>query len=723
MFKLISRISKLFLITILFLSPLISLSQDTTNFLSKYRSTKDFNWLEQRKSYYMDSGLPVDSLAEQYNIGIENIQNEKYKEAISCFKTSYGIEKNNIDSWKSETSYLPDYLIGICFSMLKESDSAIYYLNKSLKNKLDIESHYVAIAKVYAEDNEYKKGLNYCDSALKVNSYSVDALYVKSYIYYKTGKLNVAEKEIKKAQKRNPENITLNMLIAEIYSIRNKRLKAIGSYKKVISADSTLMYAYQQIGYNYFLSNKDHNAIEYMQKATSLDTTNSYNYFFLGLMYYKNHISKTKSFEYLIKSINIQKQDSIKYYGQSFSTVELKEIIYELVENTNLTKDEKKVGSLLLDLYIGNIYNNPYTKIKRFSEKYPTSLFINRVYNLLLYNYYGKWMSSTYFEKIMEIDSTIVTVILIDAECCFARKDYQEALEKTNYVTAQIPVFLSALNLKANTYLELEKYDETLLLLDSIENLAPGRHLTLYYKSIAYEGKKNYRQALDFLFQFQDAVSDINNSIAEYKISNCYYNLGLIDSALYFAELSIENRKNIYWDEYLLLGKIYLEKNELRLAEQNITKAVNMTHLQVAKPYYYKAILYLKRGYKHKAIESLERAILIDSSYAEAYYKIAEIYYELEKFDKVIEFCEMAVLKKTNYFEAMYMIPLAELRLGNIEEAEYQYIRYAEINMEFENTIAPKAISDLQYLIDHNIYPDQAKSIIDKLNELQILLP
>ncbi len=722
MLKLITKQSRfLLLVFALGLIPAIVFSQDTTNFLSKFKTSDSFNWLDQRNDFYLnDNGITGDSLTDRYIKGLEQIDAGNYEEAIILFKSTKGVEKLNIDSWKSDKKYQPDFMIGICYRLLSEKDSALFYYRKSIHDDPGNEEYYLEIGRLYAELNEDRTCLKYCDSAIEINPNSTDAFYLKSYIYYRKGRIKASAKQIDKALDIDPDNVYFNMLLGEIYRYRKKDEKAIKYYQTAVEKDSTLSYAYQQIGLCYFNMHNSNSSVAALKKAIQIDTSNSGNYFILGLIYMYKNLSRTDGMDNLVKSIEIDKQDSIYYYGQDVADIEFKELIYELGTNDELHLLEKKSGYLLLQLYLGDNSRNPYTQLLTLDTKLPSSVFIGRILNYITYVYYGNRVKSDYLVPILMEEPDLLTVNVMSANCYYYEEKYDWALKKLNLVTGRVPFFYEALMIKAEVLIELERFQEVFQVLDSIDELRPNQIVTSFLRSMAYFETGFHRQALNRFIIFNED----NNETDEYnyldiKIAECYYELGMIDSAGYYAEIACSDRNHSYGGAYLIRGKVNLEKGDLHLADKDFSSAIYKTNSREAEPYYYRGLVNKKKGYNRKAVEDFKDAIVLDDANAEAYYELALCYYNLKKYRLAIKYGNDALLKKSNYFDAMYLVSLAELRSGNVEDAEYYYLKYAKRNIDYNNSISANAYAGLQNLIDNDIMYLEAKSIFDQLKELE----
>lgn len=723
MLKLISAQSKLFLLVLIIFSiPNISLSQDTTNFLSKFKSDDNFDWLQKKEAYYiLNTASYTDSVTNKYNKGILLLENKEYQEAIEHFKCSYNIRNYNIDSWKNsdKDSYYPDILIGYCFNMLEEQDSALFYYHKSIIYNPDFEDPYMDIARLYGKNKEYDSCLHYCNNVLDKNPLSVDAMFIKAVVYFEKGKVRSSTKELQKALEVNPKNIHLNLLLGEIYYNKNKRYKALDVYNRVIKLDSTLAYAYTMRGICYFAINKYNNAIRNLKKAIKLDSLNSSNYFTIGLMYISSPYQTEIGIKNIAKSIVIDKTDTTKYYQYDIGDLEFREIVYELDTNTALTNIEKKAGNFLVEIYAGESHGDKAYRLYQIAQDYPNSIYINRIYNLLLYEFYKDRMNTKYAEKILYLDSTITTINVMLANQEYKKENYEKALKRLIYVTEVIPEFLQAHEIMADIYIKTDELSKTIKELETIENLKPGLSSTKFKYAEAYYKSGLYNQSLTTYLEINKEVNnyDTHNYI-DFKIAECFEKLNKPDSALSYINIVCKNKQTAFWEAYALRGKLYVHFQDYDNANTDLSYAIYKTNTENAELYYYRSLTHKAKGHNREAIADLKSAIYVDNNYTEAFFELAKIYYEKGKYKDAIKYGNKAIDTKYYYFEAMYLVALSKLRSGNYEEAENDYKTYARENLCYNKTIDNVAITGLQSLIDNNIEKENAQKILDLLNQM-----
>lgn len=123
------------------------------------------------------------------------------------------------------------------------------------------------------------------------------------------------------------------------------------------------------------------------------------------------------------------------------------------------------------------------------------------------------------------------------------------------------------------------------------------------------EVKKEIRpeeKAKELFFEAKKAISAKQNQLALQKLSEIVY------------------LKQADWRVYQLLGKLYMEENKLKEAEQALKNSLNLEEKQY-ETHTLLGHLYLKVGLKQRAIKSFQRAIELNPANFEAKEKLNEL--------------------------------------------------------------------------------------------------
>lgn len=113
-------------------------------------------------------------------------------------------------------------------------NNAIVEFNKSIGMKSDYIDAYLSLAEVYAKKGDYAKALNAAETAVKIDSSNLTALYKVGRIYYDSGDLNKAREQFEKVIEVYGKHADSLYLLGIIYDKQGERDKAIEAMQKVV---------------------------------------------------------------------------------------------------------------------------------------------------------------------------------------------------------------------------------------------------------------------------------------------------------------------------------------------------------------------------------------------------------------------------------------------------------------------------------------------------------
>lgn len=119
------------------------------------------------------------------------------------------------------------------------TDSALYYYEKAIKQYPENIDMLLTLASVYSEKGYYDKANEIYEDFEK--KYGINERTTIFYIknLYSSGKYDSAEEKLLILLKDDPENITLNGILAENYRKKGEKEKALEIYNKLMEKDST----------------------------------------------------------------------------------------------------------------------------------------------------------------------------------------------------------------------------------------------------------------------------------------------------------------------------------------------------------------------------------------------------------------------------------------------------------------------------------------------------
>lgn len=220
---------------------------------------------------------------------------------------------------------------------------------------------------------------------------------------------------------------------------------------------------------------------------------------------------------------------------------------------------------------------------------------------------------------------------------------YHSAVEGYNY------------SLPANT---VKKYlkPKSPITVRELSNSIDKSHESLYYARGA-QLAGDHEQALKFFRQALETAPDLLEAwIGKGQMLTA---LGLNDEAFRAWQKVIE-RDPENAEAYRQLGKIYLDRDDLKRAAINLKKAAVLA-VQTKHIYNDLGIVYSRQKMYPEAIAAYEKALEIDPYYATGYFNLAALYFNTGKIKEARKYCSLA---------EKYGYPIPESFLRRLEMAE-----------------------------------------------------
>lgn len=193
-----------------------------------------------------------------------------------------------------------------------------------------------------------------------------------------------------------------------------------------------------------------------------------------------------------------------------------------------------------------------------------------------------------------------------------------------------------------------------------------------------YKNQK-YRQAISSFLKVSDTPLELPD--LSYYMGLCYAKIEDWDEALLYLESVVNNHDNILriYQSRMILSYIYTVTGRIKLAEFELKKLLDegFESPQVYANYSY---IYFEAGKIEKAVDSLNKAIELDSANANALNSLGYILADKKlDIDQAIDYCRKAV--KLNPENPAYLDSLgwAFFRAGKNDEARHYLKRAFEL--------------------------------------------
>ena len=192
------------------------------------------------------------------------------------------------------------------------------------------------------------------------------------------------------------------------------------------------------------------------------------------------------------------------------------------------------------------------------------------------------------------------------------------------------------------------------------------------------------------------------------------YENGKLSSAKEIC-LGIYKKNSNQFDNLRLLNFIYFKEKNFSKALEFINKAIKINS-NYAEAYNEQGIALNELKQLHLAIKSYDRAIKINPKYADAYYNKGLALHELKKIEKAIENYDMTININSNYLFAHYNKGFALQQLKKFDSSLESYYKAFKINPNFDFLLG-KIIHTKSLFCNWKFFDENLKNLKNKLNK------
>ncbi|HEY0049903.1 MAG TPA: tetratricopeptide repeat protein [Pyrinomonadaceae bacterium] len=243
--------------------------------------------------------------------------------------------------------------------------------------------------------------------------------------------------------------------------------------------------------------------------------------------------------------------------------------------------------------------------------------------------------------------------------------------------TAQKEKASTALTGAAEVYLERNQIDsaidyfrQALALNPKNENARLGLSEALTAKGDETSAKVNPQASLVF---YEEAVKlNDKNAAAFASLGEIYDDSNQNEKAIANYEKALQLSPELS-ELHAPLGILYLQKGEVALAENYLSKATAVNGANDPETQYFKGLLYYKQNKNTEALAAFSGAIKAKPDYAEAYYYQGETYDRLDKDKEAINAYKEAVRINPKFTEAWFDLGVAYYNRNRYEDAITAY--------------------------------------------------
>jgi tetratricopeptide (TPR) repeat protein len=293
-----------------------------------------------------------DQLRFQYAFveGMKQKALENYSKAISFFYKCLEIQPDAPEV---------QYQISLINNLLRESDVALRYGKKAVKNDPDNKYYREHLFQLYIRQNKPKEAIQQYEALLEQGHESIDYYYDLAQLYRKTKQYRKAIQMLNELEKRAGINEQISILKKILYSKVGERDKAIEEVKKLIDHFPKKTNYYGMLAELYASYQQYDKADEMYEKLFEKDSTNRRGQLSL-VKYYKSQGKYDRALDQFIEVAEKKEIDFGTKFMLFMQFLEDKEIYTsrqnKIIESLDTFRaaypDKKEVHTLYADFYL-----------------------------------------------------------------------------------------------------------------------------------------------------------------------------------------------------------------------------------------------------------------------------------------------------------------------------------------------------------------------------------
>ena len=178
-------------------------------------------------------------------------------------------------------------------------------------------------------------------------------------------------------------------------------------------------------------------------------------------------------------------------------------------------------------------------------------------------------------------------------------------------------------------------------------------------------------------------ASDFVQKLTEALTASEWYNKGYLteDAGLKLEYYAIAiDLDDLYISAYLSIGDVYIKLTKYAEALYIFNKLINLEALQFPGAYAKRGeIYYYMRDY-NRAAKEMEKAIVLEPSYAEAYNNLGILYTTIKQTKKALSYFQQAIEVDENYYKPYYLRARLYRKNTQYDKALADYTKAVKLN-------------------------------------------
>jgi tetratricopeptide (TPR) repeat protein len=289
-------------------------------------------------------------------------------------------------------------------------------------------------------------------------------------------------------------------------------------------------------------------------------------------------------------------------------------------------------------------------------------------------------------------------------------KVYEEAVRK-NPLDVNLRVQLGEAYLAVNRPNDaIKQFKEALKIEEDNQGALVGMGKAYMQKNQYDKAKEYFKKEIRY---YETAGMRFENRFLE----QAYYNMAIIywkkkdyENAIMYAKKAASGIGRGHYDNFFLLGRIYLDQKNYKGAKTAFEKVISLDP-KFADGHYGLGLTLEKIGEYGKAVEEFNKTVKLAEGFKDAeekrdsifsklkenvessrtpenLYQLGTAYTGLENYEEAIELLQEAIKKKPDYVEAVYALGRAYEKKEDNKKAKAYYEKALEIRGDYEPALA-----------------------------------
>ena len=338
-----------------------------------------------------------------------------------------------------------NYSRGVEAIQNNNTEEALEYLNKELKDNPNNGYAWAWIAAVHHNQEEYGRALTSVDLAIKHlpkkdKQYRAFAYIIRAEVYVGLGENKKALADFTSAIKETPDDIDVYEKRANLYYYMDKYDLADKDYQKIIAIDPSNVTGYMGIGRNANAEKRYEDAIEQFSYVTKLASEYSSGYSFraesfIGLKKYDEAIDD------IIRALEIDYDDKAFYLMQEVADSAMMPLVAKLkIQSTKNPNNEFWLYCLGVAYEKNGTYKKAIAYYKDYQKKDLSPVTAYRI--SVCYSEIGDYASALeYIDCAIALDSTDYDNVMAKASLLYESGDAKAAILEIDKYVAHYPEY------------------------------------------------------------------------------------------------------------------------------------------------------------------------------------------------------------------------------------------------------------------------------------------